>query len=82
MIASRLGALAEIVEDGVTGLHFTPGDPRDLAVKVRWAVDHPEEMHDMGANARRAYEKNFSPDINYDALTGIYEAALRDSATS
>lgn len=27
--------MAEIVEDGVTGLHFTPGDAQDLAGKVR-----------------------------------------------
>ena len=27
---------AGIVEDRVTGLHFTPGDPADLASKVRW----------------------------------------------
>lgn len=31
VIASRIGALAEKVEDGVNGLLFRPGDPRDLA---------------------------------------------------
>ena len=33
VIASRLGAMAEIVEDSVTGLQFTPGDAADLAAK-------------------------------------------------
>ena len=80
VIASRLGAMAEIVEDGVTGLHFAPGDARDLAAKVRWAADHPEEMLEMGANARHAYEEKFSPDINYEILFSIYQAAIREKA--
>ena len=41
VIALRLGAMAEMVEDGVTGLHFRPGDADDLAAKVHWADRHP-----------------------------------------
>lgn len=37
VIASHLGAMAEIVEDGRTGLLFNPSDPQDLATKVEWA---------------------------------------------
>ncbi|NMB58235.1 MAG: glycosyltransferase family 4 protein, partial [Chloroflexi bacterium] len=53
VIASRLGAMAEIVEDGKTGLLFTPGDAEDLAAKVEWAWNHPAEMAEMGKAARR-----------------------------
>ncbi len=76
VIASRLGAMAEIVDDGVTGLHFTPGDPQDLAAKVRWAANHPEEMRRMGANARRAYEERYTPEANYRLLMTIYEDVI------
>ncbi len=79
VIASRLGAMAEIVADGVTGLHFTPGDARDLAAKVRWAADHPEEMRHMGANARRDYEENYTPEVNFKLLMAIYEGVIRQS---
>ncbi len=34
VVASRLGAMRELVEDGRTGLHFTPGDAADLAAKI------------------------------------------------
>src|SRR5207249_1958508 len=34
-IVSRLGAMAELVEDGRTGFHFTAGDPNDLAEKIK-----------------------------------------------
>ena len=78
VIASRLGAMAEIVEDGVTGLHFTPGDPEDLAAKVRWAAGHPEEMRRMGLAARRVYERKYTPEVNYRRLMTIYEEAIAD----
>lgn len=79
VVASRLGAMAEIVEDGVTGLHFTPGDAQDLAAKVRWAVDHPEEMRHMGANARRVYEERYTPAVNYRQLMAIYEQVVGEN---
>ena len=82
VIASRLGAMAEIVEDRVTGLHFAPGDAHDLAAKARWAADHPEQMRRMGANARRAYEERYAPKVNYEKLLAIYQAAIRERGPS
>ena len=79
VIASRLGAMAEIVEDGVTGLHFTPGDAEDLVVKVRWAVEHPEEMRRFGLNARRVYEEKYTPEANFRQLMSIYQEAAKGS---
>ncbi|MEJ2200036.1 MAG: glycosyltransferase, partial [Desulfuromonadaceae bacterium] len=76
VIASRLGAMAEIVEDGVTGLHFEPGDAADLAAKVRWLNDHPEECRQMGCNARREFEAKYTPERNYDMLLKIYQEAI------
>ncbi len=68
--------MAEIVEDRVTGLHFAPGDARDLAAKVRSAAAHPEELHSMGANPRRAYEKKYTPQVNHQKLLAVYKAAV------
>src|SRR5207249_6462353 len=74
VIASRLGAMAEIVDDKRTGLHFTPGDAADLAAKAEWAWTHPEEMREMGAEARREYERKYTAERNYERLMQIYEA--------
>ena len=79
VIASRLGAMAEIIEDEVTGLHFMPGDPADLAKKVRWAADHPEDMQRMGAAARRIYEARYTPEVNYHQLATVYEQTIAGS---
>jgi glycosyltransferase involved in cell wall biosynthesis len=75
VIASRTGVMAEIVTDGVTGLHFTAGDAADLAAKVRWAWEHPAEMAEMGRAARREYEQKYTAEINYAQLLRIYEMA-------
>ncbi len=74
VIASRTGVMAEIVTDGVTGMHVTPGDPADLAAKVRWAWDHPAEMVEMGRAARREYEQKYTAERNYAQLLRIYES--------
>jgi glycosyltransferase involved in cell wall biosynthesis len=78
VIASRLGALANIVEDGVTGLLFNPGDHSDLAQKIAWAGAHGEEMQRMGRAARAEYEAKYTPSINYQMLIEIYEDAIAE----
>jgi glycosyltransferase involved in cell wall biosynthesis len=75
VIASRLGAMAEVVEDGRTGLLFTPGDAADLAAKVGWAATHPAELGRMRREARAEFEARYTAGQNYRALIEIYERA-------
>jgi len=77
VIASRLGAMAEIVEDGKTGLHFTPGDSEDLAAKVEWAWTHPAEMEGMGRGGRAEYEAKYTARRNYELLMDTYRGAVQ-----
>jgi glycosyltransferase involved in cell wall biosynthesis len=75
VIASRIGSLAELVEDGVTGLLAQPHDPDALAERLRWAASHPKEMHQMGCRARERYETRFRGPMHLSALLDIYSAA-------
>lgn len=76
LIVSRLGALADLVDDGVTGLHFEPGNAAELAAKIQWALAHPAEMAVMGRNARQEYERSYSAERNYKLLMRIYDEAI------
>jgi glycosyltransferase involved in cell wall biosynthesis len=76
VIASRTGAMAEIVEDCKTGLHFTAGDADDLAAKVHWAWTHPEEMRELANGARAEYEAKYAAERNYRLLIEIYNRCL------
>jgi glycosyltransferase involved in cell wall biosynthesis len=72
VIASRIGSLAELIDDGVTGLLVTPGDPQDLADRLRWAVDHPHEMRKIGSGARQVYETTYRGPAHLAALLDTY----------
>jgi glycosyltransferase involved in cell wall biosynthesis len=76
VVASRLGAMREIVKEGETGLEFTAGDPEDLAHKIGWALAHSEEMRRMGRNARAEYEAKYTAARNYELLSTIYDEVL------
>lgn len=80
VLCSRLGGMAEVVEDHLTGLHFHPGDTQDLGSKVEWAWNHPLELAKMGRAARRKYETDYNAEKNYSLLMGIYEQALATCA--
>ena len=83
VICSRLGGMQELVEDGFTGLHFTPGNATELASKVQWAWSHPEEMRRMGKQARREYLNKYTAEKNYPLLMEIYQrAAATEPAAS
>jgi glycosyltransferase involved in cell wall biosynthesis len=76
VIVSRLGAMAEIVEDGRTGLHFDPGDPEDLAGKVRSILADPLKLKRMRQAARDTFDEHFTADTNHKILMAIYERAI------
>lgn len=80
VIASKLGSMAEIVQDGVTGLHFEAGNAADLAAKVEWAWNHPDELVRMGLAAREKYEANYTSARNYEKLLEIYHRATTQRA--
>ncbi len=75
ILATPLGSQGSIVDHGRTGLLFRPGDPEDLAEKVEWAWTHPNDLREMGREARREYEQKYTAEKNYEILMDIYERA-------
>ena len=76
VITSRLGAMADLIQDGQTGLLFTPGSAEDLAAKIMWAEANHQRMHEMGRIARAVYEAKYTPESNYAQLRRIYVEAI------
>ena len=81
IVASRLGPLAELIEDGETGLLFNAGSAQDLASKIQFAETHPDIMRQMGAKARVEYEAKYTPQRNYQKLMAIYMDAISVTKT-
>ncbi|MBD2494031.1 glycosyltransferase family 4 protein [Nostoc sp. FACHB-280] len=78
VLASKLGSLAEIVEDHLTGLHFEAGNLQDLADKINWAITHPESMNIFGETAYSIYESKYTSEVNYQQLMSIYKNFTQD----
>jgi len=76
VICSRLGSMQEIVADGRTGLHFRPTEADDLAAKVEWAWNHPEQMEAMGRGARMEFESKYTAERNFYLMKEIYDFAI------
>src|SRR5205814_8293605 len=76
VIASRLGAMAEVVEDGRNGLQVTPGEPEDLTAKVRCLFSDSSALKRMRRSARETFDQNFTADANHESLLAIYARAM------
>jgi glycosyltransferase involved in cell wall biosynthesis len=75
VVASNIGAIAELVEPGRTGLHFQPGNPDSLVAQVEWILDHPEELTRMRKEVRLELEAKYTAPDNYKRLMEIYDLA-------
>jgi glycosyltransferase involved in cell wall biosynthesis len=82
VVASRIGALAELVAPDRTGWSFSPGSAPELAAAVREAMQlGVVERAAMRSRARSEYEGRFTPQHNFARLMEIYEIAIEHAAT-
>lgn len=79
VVASNIGAIRELVEEGVTGLLFRPGDVNDLCRKIKYLAGNNELLISMGKNARRTYEEKYTLEKNYAILMEIYKKTIENS---
>jgi glycosyltransferase involved in cell wall biosynthesis len=82
VIAARLGALADIVIDGINGFHFEPGHAADLTRVAAEAFRDSTRLLGIGREARRSFDADYSPERNLKQLLAIYEKALALHARS
>jgi glycosyltransferase involved in cell wall biosynthesis len=75
-IVNMDGWMRELVEGNEAGLYVRAGDARDLAGKLEWLRDHPDEAARMGRNARALAEREFDRDL----LAGRALAVLEEAA--
>ena len=79
IIVSRLGAVAELVDEGVDGLAFEPGNARDLASKILELWDDPHRCQQMGEAARLKASTTWSLERHGEMMTSLYKRVIADS---
>ncbi len=73
---ARLGSIPCIVEDGRTGVLFTPGDAPNLYRAVGAIWGDANRLEAMGAAARAEFEDKYTAERNYASLMTIYAVAI------
>ena len=77
VVATPVGAVAEVVRDGETGLLVPPEDPQALADALVTLLTDADRCRDMGEAAHRFNETHLSWDAIAHQTLAVYEDALR-----
>jgi glycosyltransferase involved in cell wall biosynthesis len=77
VVASAVGGLPSVVEDGVTGLLVPPRDERALADALVTLLEDDELRHKMGAAGRQKLEREWAPEVIGPQHIDVYERAVK-----
>jgi glycosyltransferase involved in cell wall biosynthesis len=79
IVASNIGAIAELIDHERTGLLFRPGDAQDLTAKITWILAHPQKLSQMRQASRAEFDAKYTTSDNCKRLIEIYQSALNSS---
>lgn len=77
VIGSNIGGIPELIEDGVDGFLFEPGNAEELSEKIAYLISQPRLREEMGKNAQKKMEEKYNPEVYYQRLMGVYQKLLR-----
>jgi L-malate glycosyltransferase len=82
MVATRVGGIPELVEDGKTGFVVDRGDAQAIADRILKLIGDPELRDRMGRAGRQAAEAKFDLKRNVERVVRSYGIAIKDPAVS
>lgn len=76
IVATNVGAIPELVSDGINGLICQKGDSADLAEKILYLADRPALRQQMRQNNLERFESFFTAEKFAMRMIGVFESAL------
>lgn len=76
VVATKSGAIPEIVQDGISGCLVSERDVDALADKLEFLINHQEIWADMGASGRSRVEKAFDLRVASETCAAVYQTLL------
>ena len=76
VIGSNVGGILDLIIPGETGLLTYPEDAEELAQKIAWMVNSPQNCFTMGQNARKHIETSFTVSIEAERYLNLYGRIL------
>ena len=74
--ASASGGVPEVIEDGVSGLLFTPKNPVSIAEALDKLIKDPELRKKISENGRKKIEKLFAYEVMGEKILNLYQSRL------
>ena len=71
VISTNEGGIPDIVKDGETGFIVEKQKPKQLAEKIKWLIDHPEEVRLMGEKGQKYFLEHYTLEVFEKRLTHI-----------
>ena len=78
VVATNVGGIPELIEEGQTGFLVPPRDPKAIADRVLSLCRDSARRLQMGRAARARVESNFTVQAVTARLEGIYARSLRE----
>ncbi len=72
VVATAVGGIPEVIEDGVTGVLVSPGDHRALADKILWLLDHLTEGRKLARLGKSVVEARFGLERMVREYANVY----------
>ena len=73
-IASRVGGVAEIIEDGVSGMIVPPGTARALAEAIARLHDAPGWREELGQRGKERIRTHFRIEDTIEKTAALYRS--------
>ncbi len=74
IVCTPVGALAEVIEDGSTGLLIQPGDVNGLAHALRRVLDDQDLRHRLGQAAQARYVQSYDARTYPERICAVFDA--------
>jgi GT2 family glycosyltransferase/glycosyltransferase involved in cell wall biosynthesis len=79
IVATDVGAIPEIVADGVNGLICEKGSPQDLAEKIVHLLESPSLRQQMSHESLRRFENLFTAEKFAGRMIEVFESVFADT---
>lgn len=77
VIFTDRGCLRDTVLEGETGFEVPVGDAHQLAGRILWFLEHPEQMKSMGARSRKRYETMYTKEQHIRRMIDVFTVSAR-----
>ena len=76
VVATRVGGLPELVQDGETGILVEPRDPAGLADAIAGLLADPDRRRELGSAGRDLRAREYDVDVWMSRIEALYASLL------